>query len=202
VISCNLAEILTIFLAPILGFAIPLLPIHILWINLVTDGLPGLALVAEPAEPDVMSRDPRPPKENLFAEGLIMRIVLSGLVMTVASIAVQWWAVMEGYDVKAQQTIVFTTLCFVQLGNALSVRSSYQNILSPGFFANKAMWGAIAGTVVLQLLIVNVPFLQLVFKTAGLAWDAVATILIATTSSMFCIELIKHFTKAKQHPPL
>jgi Ca2+-transporting ATPase len=199
VLSCNLAELLTIFLAPILGFAIPLLPIHILWINLVTDGLPGLSLVAEPAEPDIMNRAPRSPKENLFAGGLIIRIVLSGLVMTIASIAVQWWAVLEGYDIKAQQTMVFSTLCFVQLGNALSVRSSYQNIFSPGFFANKAMWGAIAGTVLLQLLIVNLPFLQPVFKTAGLGWGAVTTVLTATIGSMLCIELIKYYSKGKHH---
>src|SRR5690349_12744855 len=88
VLSCNLAEILTIFLAPILGFAIPLLPTHILWINLVTDGLPGLALVTEPAEKDIMKRSPRPPKENLFAGGLVARILLTGLTLTVAAISV------------------------------------------------------------------------------------------------------------------
>ena len=197
VLSCNLAEILTIFFAPILGFAIPLLPIHILWINLVTDGLPGLALVAEPAEPDVMNRKPRPPKENLFAGGVIARIILSGIFLTLASLVVQWWAVKQGYDVKSQQTMVFTTLCFVQLGNALSVRSSHQFMFSKGFFANKGMWGAIAGTVALQLLIVHVPFLQPIFKTAGLGWDAAIAILIVTVVCIICIESLKFFYKKK-----
>jgi Ca2+-transporting ATPase len=141
VLSCNLGEILTIFFAPILGFAIPLLPIHILWINLVTDGLPGLALVAEPAEKDVMNRPPRPPKENLFAGGLIQRILLTGTLMAVASIFIQWWTIKQGYNVRTQQTAVFTTLCFVQLGNALSVRSVYHSIFSTGLFANRGMWG-------------------------------------------------------------
>ncbi|MDB5245644.1 MAG: Ca2+-transporting ATPase [Segetibacter sp.] len=86
VLSCNLGEILTIFFAPLFGLAIPLLPIHILWINLVTDGLPGLALVAEPAEKDIMNRPPRLPKENLFAGGLIPRILLTGTLMAVAAI--------------------------------------------------------------------------------------------------------------------
>ena len=86
VLSCNLGEILTIFLAPLLGFAIPLLPTQILWINLVTDGLPGLALVAEPAEKDIMKRPPRPPKENLFAGGLVARILLTGIILTPAAI--------------------------------------------------------------------------------------------------------------------
>ncbi|MEP7376867.1 MAG: cation-translocating P-type ATPase [Chitinophagaceae bacterium] len=141
VLSCNLGEILTIFLSPLLGFSIPLLPIHILWINLVTDGLPGLALVAEPAEKDIMKRPPRPPKENLFAGGLITRILLTGIVMTLTAIFIQWWAVQEGYDVKTQQTMVFTTLCFVQLGNALSVRSVYHSMFSSRIFANRRMWG-------------------------------------------------------------
>ena len=193
ILSCNLAEILTILLAPILGFAMPLLPIHILWINLVTDGLPGLALVAEPAEADVMNRKPRPPKENLFAGGLITRILLSGIFLTIASIVVQWWAVEQGYDVKSQQTMVFTTLCFVQLGNALSVRSAHQMMFSKGFFANKGMWWAIAGTVALQLLIVHVPLLQPIFKTAGLGWDAAVVILIVTVVCIICIELLKFF---------
>jgi Ca2+-transporting ATPase len=91
VLSCNLGEILTIVLAPLLGFAIPLLPTQILWINLVTDGLPGLALVAEPAEKDIMKRPPRPPKENLFAGGLVARILLTGIILTLAAIFVQWW---------------------------------------------------------------------------------------------------------------
>jgi P-type Ca2+ transporter type 2C len=197
VLSCNLAEILTIFFAPILGFAIPLLPIHILWINLVTDGLPGLALVAEPAEPDVMTRKPKPPQENLFAGGLIARIVLSGILLTIASIVVQYWAVKQGYDVKSQQTMVFTTLCFVQLGNALSVRSAHRFMFSKGFFANKGMWGAIVGTVALQLLIVQVPFLQSIFKTAGLGWNATFAILIATFVCIICIELLKFCHKKK-----
>lgn len=195
ILSSNLGEILTIFLAPIAGFAIPLLPIHILWINLVTDGLPGLALVAEEAEENIMNRPPRPPKENLFAGGLVLKIVLSGTIIGAASLFIQWWAVKEGYDVKEQQTMVFTTLCFIQLGNALSVRSVYHSILSKHLFANKRMWAAIIGTVILQLAIIYVPFLQTILKTSYLEWKAMATILTVTAAGVFCIELIKYFTK-------
>lgn len=197
VLSCNLGEILTIFFAPLLGFAIPLLPIHILWINLVTDGLPGLALVAEPAEKDSMARPPRPPKENLFAGGLIQRILLTGIILAIASIFIQWWAVRQGYDIKTQQTMVFTTLCFVQLGNALSVRSVYHSLFSSGIFANKTMWGAIVLTVILQLLIVYLPFLQSIFKTATLAWNAMTAILLITVASVLCIEFLKLMNKRK-----
>ncbi len=197
VLSCNLGEILTIFLAPVLGFAIPLLPIHILWINLVTDGLPGLALVTEPAEKDIMNRAPRPPKENLFAGGLIARIILTGIILTAAALFIQWWAANQEYDIRTQQTMVFTTLCFVQLGNALSVRSVYLSLFSSGIFANKALWGAIVLTVILQLLIVYVPFLHPIFKTTALGWLAMAVILMVTISSVLCIEFLKYLNKRK-----
>jgi P-type Ca2+ transporter type 2C len=197
VLSCNLGEILTIFFAPLLGFAIPLLPIHILWINLVTDGLPGLALVAEPAEKNIMQVPPRPPKENLFAGGLIARILITGTILAIASISIQWWAVLLGYDVKTQQTMVFTTLCFVQLGNALSVRSVYHGIFSSGVFANKGIWGAITLTVVLQLLIIYIPFLQTIFKTAALTFNAMAAVIAITIVCVLIIELVKYFNKRK-----
>ena len=197
VLSCNLSEILTIFLAPLFGFAIPLLPIHILWINLVTDGLPGIALVSEPAEKDVMKRPPRPPKENLFAGGLMLRIILSAVVMTLAAIFIQWWAVAKGYNVNSQQTMVFTTLCFVQLGNALSVRSSYQNMFSSRLFANRGMWVAIIITILLQTLIVFAPFINPVFKTTALDWIAMQIILLVAVVSLLGIELIKYLSGIK-----
>lgn len=191
VLSCNLSEILTIFLAPVLGFPIPLLPIHILWINLVTDGLPGIALVAEPAEKNIMQQPPRPPQENLFAGGLAGRIIFSAIILTLASLFVQWWAIRNGYPVKVQQTMVFTTLCFVQLGNALSSRSFYQFLFSAGLFANRGMWGAIVVTIALQLLIIYVPFLDEVFKTAMLDGKTMTCIVLVTLVSTGLIELMK-----------
>ncbi|MCF2501339.1 cation-translocating P-type ATPase [Dyadobacter chenhuakuii] len=195
VLSCNLSEILVIFFAPIIGFAIPLLPIHILWINLVTDGLPGIALVAEPAEKDIMNHPPRPPKENLFAGGLVLRIVLIGIIMTFAALFIQWWCVSENYNVMTQQTAVFTTLCFVQLGNALSVRSTYHSIFSRDIFANRGMWGAIILTIMLQMLIVYVPFLDTVFKTTPLSWHIMLIVIITTVVCIILIELVKLMNK-------
>ncbi|MDO1449320.1 cation-translocating P-type ATPase [Rhodocytophaga aerolata] len=194
VLACNLAEILTIFFAPLFGLAIPLLPIHILWINLVTDGLPGLALTAEPAEKDIMQLPPRPPKENLFAGGLIPKILFTGVLMAVAVILTQAWAANQGYVVQTQQTIVFTLLCFIQLGNALSVRSAYHTMFSSKLFANIGMWGAIVLTVVLQLIIVYLPFTESVFKTNALDWNAMRMILAVTGLCILGIELIKLLT--------
>lgn len=194
VLSCNLSEILTLFFAPILGFAIPFLPIHILWINLVTDGLPGIALVAEPAEKNIMKRPPRPPRENLFAGGLIQRIVLSAILMTIASLFIQWWAVGEGYDIRTQQTMVFTTLSFVQLGNALSSRSQYQSIFSSGLFSNRGMWIAIFATIIMQLAIIYIPFLSGVFKTTALPGKAMIAIVLVTFASLLGIEAVKYIS--------
>lgn len=198
VLSCNLGEILTIFFAPIMGFAIPLLPIHILWINLVTDGLPGLALVAEPAEKDIMNLPPRPPKENLFAGGLMPRILLTGAVMAVAAIFIQWWAISNGYPAKVQQTAVFTALCFIQLCNALSVRSAHRSLFAANLFANPGMWGAIALTVGLQLALVYVPFLQTILKTAALDWGIMKMILLVTAGCLLCVECFKLIGRQKR----
>jgi len=191
VLSCNLSEILTLLVAPLLGFAIPLLPIHILWINLVTDGLPGIELVAEPAEKGIMKQPPRPPKENLFAGGFAMKIILSGIVLTLAALFIQWWAVGKGYDVITQQTMVFTTLCFVQLANALSCRSFHHSLFAKGIFSNKAMWITIIITIILQILLIYVPFLHPVFKTTSLGREAITMIGLISMFSLLCIELLK-----------
>ncbi|MDB5277538.1 MAG: calcium-translocating P-type ATPase, PMCA-type [Ferruginibacter sp.] len=191
VLACNLGEILTIFMAPLFGFSIPMLPIHLLWINLVTDGFPGLALVGEPAEKNIMQKPPRPPGENLFAGGLAVNILFTGVIITIATLSVQWWAVRQGYDVKAQQTMVFTTLCFVQLGNALSVRSFQFGVFSRSLFANQFMWVTIVLTVALQLLIVFVPGLQTVFKTTAVPGNALGVVGLATLVSVMCTEGFK-----------
>jgi Ca2+-transporting ATPase len=192
VLSCNLAEVLTIFFAPVLGFAIPLLPTHILWINLVTDGLPGLALVSELAEKDVMQRPPIPPKTKLFAGGLAIKILIAGTIMACAAIGVQWWAVYSDYDIRTQQTMIFTLLCFIQLGNAISVRSVNHSMFSSNFFSNWRLWGAIGITVLLQAAIIYVPVFQLVFKTTALSIEKMAVILVVTFIAFLCFELIKH----------
>lgn len=197
ILSCNLAEILTIVFAPVFGFAIPLLPIHILWINLVTDGLPGLALVAEPAEKDIMDQPPRSPKESLFAGGLMPRILFTGLVLSIVSLFVQWWAVKEGYDLRTQQTAVFTTLCLVQLANALSIRSIYRSMFSRNIFANRSIWIAILFTVSCQLLIVFVPQLNSILKTKPLSWDLLQTIILVTIVSTLCVESIKYVSRLR-----
>jgi Ca2+-transporting ATPase len=195
ILSCNMGEILVLTISPALGFAIPLLPIQILWINLVTDGLPGLALVGEPAEKDIMERPPRPTRENLFAGNLIRKIVYTGIIIAAVSVFIQWWSIQQGYDVRTQQTMVFLVLCFVQLGNALSVRITHRSVFSSELFANRPMWAAIVLTTLLQLAIVYLPFLRTVFKTAYLDWHAMLAIGMAMIVSLFCIEFLKRLLR-------
>lgn len=196
VLSCNLGEILTIFFAPLVGLAIPLLPIHILWINLVTDGLPGLALAAEPAEKDVMKSPPRPPKESLFAGRMIPKIIATGIIMALCAIYLQFWAANQGYDENEQQTMVFTLLCFIQLGNSFSVRSVNFPIYS-ALFSNVRMWLALILTVALQLIIIYVPSFNDILNVSPLDWRSMSIILLITAVGVIAIELVKLLTKRK-----
>jgi len=163
----NLGEILTIFLAPFLGLPIPLLPIHILWVNLVTDGLPGLALAMEPGEPGLMRRPPRPPTENVFARGLWQRIAWAGILMGAVCIGVQAWARSTGND--HGQTMVFTVLALSQLGLALAIRSERESLLTQGAGSNPWLAGAVTLTLGLQLAVIYVPWLNPIFHTQPLS---------------------------------
>jgi Ca2+-transporting ATPase len=164
--TSNAGEIWTIFLAPFLGLPVPLLPIHILWINLVTDGLPGLALAAEPAEKNIMERPPRHPQENIFT-GMWFQIIWIGLLMGGISIFSQAWAIRSGNP--NWQTIVFTVLCLSQMGNVLALRSEKESVFSQGLFSNKPLFGAIILTFLLQMATIYVPFLNPIFKTNPLS---------------------------------
>jgi len=164
--TSNSGEIWTLFLAPFLGLPVPLLPIHILWINLVTDGLPGLALTAEPARAGIMRQAPRPPGESIFAHGMWQHILWVGLFIGGLSIASQAWAVARG--VEYWQTIVFTVLTVSQLFHALAVRSERDSLWRIGLMSNGALLGALLLTVGLQLMVIYVPAFNPIFKTQPL----------------------------------
>jgi len=164
--TSNAGEIWTLFLAPFLGLPLPLLPIHILWINLVTDGLPGLALTAEPAERDLMTRPPRPPGESLFAHGMWQHMIWVGVLIGGLSIGAQAWAWHSGNS--HWQTMVFTVLTFAQLVHVLVIRSERDSLFTLGLRSNLPLLGAVMLTVALQLAVIYLPALQSVFKTAPL----------------------------------
>ena len=165
--TSNSGEIWTLFLAPLFGMPIPLLPIHILWINLVTDGLPGLALSAEPAERGVMQRPPRPPAESIFAGGMWQHMLWVGLLIGGLSILSMAWALEAGKD--NWQTIIFTVLTFSQLMHAIVIRSETQSIFTLGLFSNLHLLAAVVFTVLLQLAVIYLPILNTIFKTTPLS---------------------------------
>jgi Ca2+-transporting ATPase len=164
--TSNAGEIITMLFAPLFGLPIPLLPIHILWINLVTDGLPGLTLAAEPAEKDTMARPPRPPEQRIFTSSMLQRIFWIGLLIGGLSIGGQAWAYHGGSE--NWQTVVFTVLTVAQLVNVLVIRSASESVFSRQFFRNRALLGAVALTLGLQLIVIYWTPLQSIFDTAPL----------------------------------
>jgi P-type Ca2+ transporter type 2C len=193
IMASNTGEIWTIFLAPFLGLPLPLLPIHILWINLVTDGVPGLALAAEPAEKGIMLRAPRHPQEGIFAHGLGITIIWVGLLIGTVSVFTQAWSIRTGH--AHWQTMVFTVLCLSQMGNVLAVRSERESLFSMGLFTNRPLVGAVALTFILQMATIYIPFLQPVFKTEALSAAELAICLALSSLVFVAIEAEKFFKR-------
>ena len=187
--TSNSGEIWVIFLAPFLGLPIPLLPIHILWINLVTDGLPGLALAAERGERNLMQRPPRAPTESIFAHGMWQHMLWVGLLMGAVCLVLQAWSI--HHSGAHWQTMVFTVLCLSQLGHALAIRSERDSIFRIGFASNPLLLAAVLGTLALQLATIYVPALNPVFKTEPLAWDELALCLALSTVVFVAVEAEK-----------
>jgi len=192
-LSTNSGEIWTLFLAPLIGLPIPLLPIHILWINLMTDGLPALALSVEPAETDVMKRPPRDPKESIFAGGLGFFAIWVGLLMAALTLSVQAWSIKTGNS--HWQTMVFTVLCLTQLGNALAIRSEKESLCKIGFFSNKAMFGAVTLSFALQMATIYVPFFNPIFRTEPLSFNELMITIAVSSVVFFAVELEKFFRR-------
>jgi Ca2+-transporting ATPase len=187
--TSNSGEIWTIFLAPFLGLPIPLLPIHILWINLVTDGLPGLALAVEPEEKGTMRRPPRPPQESIFAHGMWQHILWVGLLMGAASLLTQAWAIHIGN--AHWQTMVFTVLTLSQLGHVLAIRSERESLWTQGLLSNRPLIIALAFTVALQMAVIYVPWFNPIFKTEPLAADELAFCLAMSSIVFVGVEIEK-----------
>jgi Ca2+-transporting ATPase len=187
--SSNSGEIWTLFLAPFLGLPVPLLPIHILWVNLVTDGLPGLAFTAEPAERGIMQRPPRPPRESVFAHGMWQHILWVGLFVGGLSIASQAWA--HGRGVEHWQTVVFSVLTISQLFHSLAVRSERESLFRIGLSSNPAMLAAVASALGLQLAVVYVPALNPIFHTQPLPLLDLAVCLALSSLVLVAVEIEK-----------
>lgn len=164
--TTNSSEILTLLLGPLIGLPVALLPIHILWINLVSDGLPAISLSFEKAEKDIMKRPPRPPQHSVFADGRGIHMIWVGIAMAGIALSLQGWAIKNELP---WQTIVFNFLCLSQMGHVLAIRSEKQSFFRVPLLSNKLLIGSVLLTFLLQLSITYIPILQSIFKTEALS---------------------------------
>ncbi|HEY9645883.1 MAG TPA: HAD-IC family P-type ATPase, partial [Chroococcidiopsis sp.] len=196
-LSGNSGEVWVMVLAPLLGMPLPLLPIQILWINLMSDGLPALALSVEPAEQDTMHRPPYPPTEQLFSRGMGWDIIWIGLLTGLVSLGMgyAYWRVNPAAH---WQTILFTVLTFSETVIALAVRSERDSLFQIGLFSNPPLLGAIALTLALHLAILYIPLCQSLFQTVPLSWHELGLSLAMSTVVFWAIEGQKWWMRQQQ----
>lgn len=193
-LSCNTSEIGVMLIGPMLGMPLPLTALQILWMNLVTDGLPALALGVEAAEVDVMKRRPYSSTESVFGRGAVSFIVVMGLFLSVVALAMGFLAYRGATH---WQTMLFTTLIFSQLALGLGVRSETQSLFKIGIFSNRGMVLAVVSTVVLQLMVIYLPFLQRIFRTQSLSAIELAIALGVSSLALIAVELWKWVSRRR-----
>jgi len=215
-LSSNVAEIMIIFLATLAGIPTPLTAIQLLWLNLITDGAPALALALEKGDPDVMKRQPRPREEPIVNSSMRLGIIIQTIAQTIAvltafALGLLWhleagavipagmnpilyllqhnW---HGVDVQTAETMAFVTLSLCELFRAYTVRSERASLFSIGIFSNRNMQYAVGLSIFLLLLVVNIPFLQPVFNTHFLS----ATEWLVVVGIALLPAISEEFTKA------
>jgi len=192
-LATNSGEIWVMLVTPLLGMPLALLPLQILWINLVTDGLPALALGVEPPEPDIMRRPPQRANESLFARGLGRHVVWVGMLMGCLSIALGYWYWRSNQP--SWQTMLFTTLTFSQMAHVMAIRSERVSFFRAGLLSNKPLLAAVCSTVLLQFALIYLPALQKIFHTVALrAVDLAVTTAIAA-ALFVAVELEKWMSR-------
>jgi Ca2+-transporting ATPase len=197
-LSCNVGEVLTMFLAVLAGMPLPLIPIQILWMNLVTDGLPAMALGVDPYDRDIMTRPPRHPRESVFAHGMTWRIGINGTFIGLGTLLSFWIGLSMG-DLDLARTIAFNTLVFFQLFFVFTCRSEFHTILELGLLTNPYLVGAVLISASLQLLVDYTPLLQPIFHTVPLSGQHWALILGIASAPTVVGTLSRYFAdRARQ----
>ncbi|NLW08003.1 MAG: cation-translocating P-type ATPase, partial [Clostridia bacterium] len=194
-LSCNIGEIVAIFTAILMGLGSPLTPIQILWMNLVTDGLPALALGVEPPQAGVMKLKPRKPKESIFAGGMGYSIVWQGILIGLLSLTVYWVALSWGRTLEQAHTMAFGTMALSQLVHSFNARSLDQSLFSLGITSNRNLVYAFLASLTLQLMVMLLPALQGVFDTANLASSDWLLVIGASLVPLLVVEISKVFIR-------
>lgn len=167
-LACNTGEILTMLVAMLLGLPVPLRAIQILWINLVTDGLPAMALGVDPADPGIMNRPPRSPQESIFARGLWQKIVGRGVVIGLTTLIIFSWALQQGCEVAEARTMAFVTLIITQMVYVFDCRSEERSLLQIPLYSNPWLVVAVLSSIGLLLAVLYHPVLMTIFATCPL----------------------------------
>jgi len=193
--ATNSGELMVMISAPFFGMPLPLLPLQILWMNLVTDGLPALALGVEPADSDIMKRPPYPSNESIFARGIGFHILWVGVLMAIICVGMGYW----GFSTNNPewQTMVFTTLTLTQMAHVLAIRSERKSLFTIGLMSNKPLLAAVLATILLQLVLIYVPFLQNIFKTVALGPVDLLVSLLLSTVIFFAVEFEKRLFRLR-----
>lgn len=190
-LSCNFGEILLMLAASLLGWPAPLLPIQLLWINLVTDGLPALALSLEPPEPDVMRRPPRQSAESILSPRLGLTILWQGFLVGATGLAAFAFAFTRHADVETARAVTFCVIVYAELFRAMAARSQTLTLWQLGLFTNPSLLLAVCVSGMLQLSVAILPFTQGIFEVpAHSAFDWSVIIALALTP-VTLIELVK-----------
>jgi P-type Ca2+ transporter type 2C len=188
-LSTNSGELWLMLVAPLIGMPLPLLPLQVLWVNLVTDGLPALALGLEPAERATMQRPPYPPSESIFGRRLGWHILWVGLLMGAITLGTGYW---YWHNDRAEwQTMVFLTLTLAQMAHVLAIRSEHDSLFRIGLLSNKPLLAAVILTCGLQVAVVYLPFLQGFFSTVTLSAGDLALSIGLSSLVFWAVELEK-----------
>lgn len=195
-LASNTGELFVLLAAQLVsGMTIPLTTLQILWMNLITDGIPALALGLEKAEDDAMERDPYAPNESVLGRGLGRHIFLIGSTLGLAALGLGVWAfqneILAANGAPAWNTMVFMMLTMAQMGHALGLRSHTKSLFSMNFFENRILLGAVVSTLILQLLAIYLPFFNNVFGTNPLTLNQLGICLALSTIVFWVVELEK-----------
>ncbi|WP_408954366.1 calcium-transporting P-type ATPase, PMR1-type [Natroniella sp. ANB-PHB2] len=190
-LSCNIGEILAMFLTSLLGLPLPLIPIQILWVNLVTDGLPALALGVDPADDDIMERQPRSKEESIFAHGLKWKIIGRGILIALGTVLVFLFGIRFTNSLVKARTLAFTNLVIAQLFFVFSCRSEEHSLLRINPLSNIYLLGAVAFSFGMHYLVLHLPFLQEIFNTTVLTRGEWGLIILVSGGSTLMTEIVQ-----------
>ncbi|WP_052722542.1 MULTISPECIES: cation-translocating P-type ATPase [unclassified Methanosarcina] len=198
-LTAHIGEVLIVLIA-ILGWQmLPLLAVQILWINLITDGLPPMALSVEPPDRGLMKQKPRNVEEGLITRReIVAGMGLGGLIASQALIVLVW-ALDSGFPISKLQTMIFTLVVFSEMFNAFNWRSDRYSVFSLGLFTNKALVFAVLTTVILQLMVVYIPFFQFAFRTVPLSLSELGIILALASTTLISMEIVKYLNVRRAH---